>query len=109
LLDFGSTPARALGRFKVYLFPAIVIPIILLCLVQSVETARPGWAYRQALVSVAKDIKKKCPPMLVVEGWVGDILEHGYLMPQCNLHLGIKILPLLVAAQHQLLVGEDQE
>ena len=79
VIDFGNVAFKFNRSFKRY-GPILLFAVMIAANIYQVDNAtKPGRIYRQALLSIVRDVKGQSPPQIVSESWLGFFLREVYL------------------------------
>ena len=81
-----------------YLSVVVFLPLLTMNVNQAAEATSPGRIHRQALMSVIEDIRKDCPPRLLVDSWQGFFFQQVYLQNSCA-QFAVEPIPGVYAAK----------
>jgi hypothetical protein len=76
---------------------------------QTDEATKPGRIYREALMSIVKDVKEQHPPELIAESWLSFFLRYFYLKEESDKTYIVSIYDIYDAKSYEVWLENNQQ
>ena len=88
-------------RWKPVFFSLAALLLIALNVLQTHQATGPGRQTRSIQVEIIRDLRRLCPPKILIESWQSFFLQHLYLQESCASNAIVPIVNIYQAVDHE--------